>query len=240
MKWYGRALLKEVEGYAPGEQPKGSDVIKLNTNENPYPPAPPVLEAIKKLDDSSLRKYPDPMAEALRDACAKRYGMPGADWVVVGNGMDELLAMVLRAFVDPGEDVLTVYPTYTLYDVLCRIHGCNLRYVNLNDDFLPPDSFYSEEAKLCFLTRPNAPTGVAWPRDNVQRFCEGFDGIVVIDEAYADFGDDNCMDFPSRFENVIAMRSFSKSFSMAGVRIGTAAAQPALINEFLKIKDSYN
>jgi histidinol-phosphate aminotransferase len=237
---YGRTLLKDVEGYTPGEQPKGAGIIKLNTNENPYPPAPQVLEAIRNMGDNALRKYPDPTADALRNACAERYGVPGADWIVIGNGMDELLAMVLRGFVDPGDDVIAVYPTYTLYEVLCRLHGCTLRYVELNDDLLPPDSFYTEQARLCFLTRPNAPTGVSIPRADVERFCSNFKGIVVIDEAYVDFSDDNCMDFPARFDNVIVMRTFSKSFSMAGVRIGTAVAQPALINEFMKIKDSYN
>lgn len=240
MTKYGRILLQDVEGYTPGEQPKGAGVIKLNTNENPYPPVPQAMEAIRNLDASALRKYPDPMAEALRSACAERYGVPGADWVVIGNGMDELLALVLRAFVDPGDDVLAVYPTYTLYEVLCRIQGCTLRYVELNDALLPPDSFYSEKARLCFLTRPNAPTGISITRTDVERFCANFDGIVVIDEAYVDFSEDNCMDFPARFDNVIVMRTFSKSFSMAGVRIGTAVAQPALINEFMKIKDSYN
>lgn len=240
MTRYGRDLLKDVEGYTPGEQPKGVNIIKLNTNENPYPPAPQVLEAIRNLDTNALRKYPDPMADALRAICAERYGAPGVDWVVIGNGMDELLAMVLRGFVDPGDEVLAVYPTYTLYEVLCRLHGCSLRYVELNDDLLPPDSFYTEQARLCFLTRPNAPTGIAIPRADVERFCGNFNGIVVIDEAYVDFADDNCMDFPACFENVIVMRTFSKSFSMAGVRIGTAVARPELINEFMKIKDSYN
>ncbi len=240
MKWYGRELLRDLEGYTPGEQPKGADVIKLNTNENPYPPAPEVVEAIRGLDAASLRKYPDPLSEGLRCACAERYGVPDAAWVAAGNGMDELLALALRAFVDPGDDVLTVYPTYTLYETLCDIHGCRLRYTPLDDAFLPPESFYSERARLCFLARPNAPTGVAVPREDAARLCANFDGIVVIDEAYVDFADDNCMDFPARFDNVIVTRSFSKSFSMAGVRIGTAVAQPALINEFMKIKDSYN
>ena len=240
MTRYGRAILRDVEAYLPGEQPQDPHVIKLNTNENPYPPAPEVLAALHNLDAQSLRKYPDPLSESLRTACAERYGVPGADWVVAGNGMDELLALALRAFVDPGDTVLTLYPTYTLYETLCAIHGCQLRYVPLDDALLPPESFFAEKARLCFLTRPNAPTGVAMARVEVERFCNSFDGVVVIDEAYVDFADDHCMDFPARFENAIVMRSFSKSFSMAGVRIGTAVARPALITEFLKIKDSYN
>lgn len=240
MKRYFRELLRDVEGYVPGEQPREEHVIKLNTNENPYPPSPRVMEAIRRLDTAALRKYPDPGAEVLRNACAHRYGLPGSDWVVAGNGMDELLALALRAFVDPGDTVLTVDPTYTLYEVLCAIHGCRLQYVPLNDSFLPPESFFHERARLCFLARPNAPTGVSMPIAEVERFCAGFDGVVVIDEAYVDFGADHCMHFPLHHENVIVMRTFSKSFSLAGMRIGIAAARPELIGEFLKIKDSYN
>lgn len=237
---FGRKIYEELEGYTPGEQPKGGNVIKLNTNENPYPPSPKVLEALQALTADRARRYPDPVAAALRKSCAEIYGLPGEEWVVAGNGMDELLALVLRAFVDPGDRVLTLYPTYSLYEVLCQIHDCRLEYVELDDNWQPPESFYAEKARLCFLTRPNAPTGIALDRKEVERFCSRFPGIVVIDEAYVDFCDDNCMDFPQRFENVIVMRTFSKSYSLAGMRIGVAAAQPALIREFMKIKDSYN
>lgn len=240
MRRYFRELLRDVQGYAPGEQPRGENIVKLNTNENPYPPSPRVIEAIRRLDTADLRKYPDPGAEALRQACARRHGFPGSDWVVAGNGMDELLALALRAFVDPGDAVLSVDPTYTLYEVLCALHGCRMRCVPLNDAWLPPESFYRDQARMCFLARPNAPTGVAMCREDVERFCAGFNGVVVIDEAYADFAGDHCMDFPLSFDNVIVMRTFSKSFSLAGMRIGIAAARPELIGEFLKIKDSYN
>jgi len=237
---YERGILVDVEGYVPGEQPQGSGVIKLNTNENPYPPSPKVLEAIRDLDAEALRKYPDAVSKQFRAACAERYGQDSGDWVIIGNGTDELLAMALRTFVDPGDTVLATYPTYSLYEVLCRLHGCTLHCEDLGKSFQLTESFYKFPARLCFLTRPNAPTGVAVPRDDVERFCRGFDGIVIIDEAYVDFADDNCMDFPKRFENAIVMRTFSKSFSLAGMRIGTAVAQPELIRAFLKTKDSYN
>lgn len=240
MKHYGRKTLAGLQAYTPGEQPKDNACIKLNTNENPYPPSPRVVEALHALDAEALRKYPDPLSVGLREACARCYGMPDAGWLIAGNGMDELLAMVLRAFVDPGDRVLTVYPTYSLYEVLCNIHGCALVYQPLDDNFLPPSEFYGQQARLCFLARPNAPTGVSVPRPDVERFCASFDGVVVIDEAYVDFADDNCMDFPARLDNVIVMRTFSKSFSLAGMRIGVAAARPELIRELFKIKDSYN
>lgn len=237
---YGRDILKDVEGYVPGEQPQGRRFVKLNTNENPYPPSPRVKEALANFDLEALRKYPDPVFRQFREVCAARYGYENADWVIAGNGMDEVLAMALRTFVDPGDDVLATYPTYSLYEVLCQLHGCHLKYVDLDEDFQLTEAFYRTPARLCLLTRPNAPTGVAVPREAVERLCTEFDGIVVIDEAYVDFADDSCIDFPQRFENAIVMRTFSKSFSLAGMRIGTAVARPEIIAEFLKTKDSYN
>jgi histidinol-phosphate aminotransferase len=233
-------MYSDLEGYTPGEQLNDPRIIKLNTNENPYPLSPRVLDAIRGLDESAFRKYPDPVSTAFRSACASRYGYPGPEWVIAGNGMDELLALVLRTFVDPGDTVLATYPTYSLYEVLCELHGAKITYVDLDGDYQMPDAMFSTPARLCFLSRPNAPTGVPASRDAVARLCASFDGIVVIDEAYADFADDNCMDFAGTYENVIVMRTFSKSFSLAGMRIGTAVARPELISEFLKTKDSYN
>ena len=237
---YGRKMLETVAGYVPGEQPSDLNVIKLNTNENPYPPSPRVLEAVHALGTEALRRYPDPTACAFRQACVERYGLPGLDWIIAGNGMDELLSLVIRTFVDPDEKVLAPYPTYSLYEVLCRLHGCEMLSVDLDDRFQLPETFYGVPAKLCLLARPNAPSGVSVPRADVERLCQTFPGIVVIDEAYVDFGDDHCMDFPQRFENAVVMRTFSKSFSLAGMRIGIAVARPEIINEFMKVKDSYN
>lgn len=237
---YGRRILKDVRGYVPGEQPRESGVIKLNTNENPFPPSPRVEEALRGLGVEGLRRYPDPVSAELRRACAERYEYPSEEWVIAGNGMDELLAMAIRAFVDPEEAILTPYPTYTLYETLAKLHGARPLVVDLDDSFQLPESFFQTSARLCFLPRPNAPSGVCPPRADVEKLCENFDGLVVIDEAYADFAADNCMDFPRRYENAIVMRSFSKSFSLAGIRLGTAVARPELIAELLKTKDSYN
>ncbi len=237
---YGRKILETVEGYTPGEQPSDPDVIKLNTNENPYPPSPRVIEAVRALGVNALRRYPDPLCAAFRAECVRRYGLPGPEWVIAGNGMDELLALALRAFVDPGDPVTAPYPTYSLYEVLCRLHDCVLDSVDLDASFQLPEAFYSLPGRLCFLARPNAPTGVSVPRAAVERLCRKFPGIVVIDEAYVDFSDDHCLDFPERFPNAIVMRTFSKSFSLAGMRVGIAVARPELIAEFVKVKDSYN
>lgn len=237
---YERELLRDVEGYTPGEQPQGGRVVKLNTNENPYPPSPRVLEALRALGPDALRRYPDPVSRRFRTLCAERHGYPGPDWVIAGNGMDELLAMALRTFVDPGDDVLAMYPTYTLYEVLCKLHGAHLRYVQLDAEFALTEEFFATPARLCFLTRPNAPTGLCCPRAEAERLCADFPGVVVIDEAYVDFAADNCMDFPKRFPNCIVMRTFSKSFSLAGMRLGIAVANPELVEALLKTKDSYN
>jgi histidinol-phosphate aminotransferase len=236
---YGRAILADVEGYVPGEQASGP-VIKLNTNENPYPPSPRVLDALWSLAAENVRKYPDPLSLRLRQACATRYGYDSADWVIAGNGMDELLSLVIRAFVDPGDTILSPYPTYTLYETLSALHGAAFTTVDLDDSYHLPEAFFSTPAKLCFLPRPNAPTGVCAPRETVERLCREFEGLVVIDEAYVDFANDHCMDFPKQFENAIVMRTFSKSFSLAGMRLGIAVARPEIIAEFLKVKDSYN
>ena len=237
---YIRKSLDNVAGYTPGEQPQHPDLIKLNTNENPYPPSPKLMQAIADLDGETLRKYPDPLATEFRTAVANAYGYPSPEWVIAGNGMDELLALALRTFVDPGNEVLSVYPTYSLYEVLCALHGAPINYLELDESFNLPDAFFAAQAPLCFLARPNAPTGISAPKEEVARFCQAFDGVVVIDEAYVDFADDDCIDFPKKFDNVIVMRTFSKSFSLAGMRIGIGIANPDLITGFLKTKDSYN
>ncbi len=237
---YSRRLLEQVQGYVPGEQPQTANVIKLNTNENPYPPSPKVIEAVRQIQADNLRRYPDPLSLTFRALCAERYGYPGPEWVVAGNGMDELLAMAVRTFADPGDTIVTTYPTYTLYETLALLHGARIEMVDLDDAFQLPPGFFETPGRICFLGRPNSPTGVSIPREDAERLCATFKGLVVIDEAYVDFAGDHCMDFPRRFENAIVMRTFSKSFSLAGMRIGLAVARPELISEFLKTKDSYN
>ena len=236
---YERDLLRDVEPYMPGEQPTG-DIIKLNTNENPYPPSPKVMEAIASLSAKDVARYPNAVSRRLREVAAERYGFPSADWVFAGNGMDEVLALALRTFVDPGDTVLSTYPTYSLYEVLTKLHGAEWLAVDLDDNFQLPDGFAEHNARFCFLPRPNAPSGVCAPRAAVEQVCENFDGLVFIDEAYADFANDNCMDFPQRYPNAIVARTFSKSFGLAGMRLGLAFAQPDIIESFMKTKDSYN
>ncbi len=237
---YQRDILKDVHGYTPGEQLNVPDIIKLNTNENPYPPSPKVGEALAAMTGDNFRKYPDPLSVKFRRLCAERYGYDSEDWVMAGNGMDELLAMTLRTFVDPGATVLSVNPTYSLYEILVQLHGAQYATLDLGDDGSLPEALYSADGALCFVPRPNAPTGLSASRASMERLCESFKGIVYIDEAYVDFAEDSCMDFPKRYDNVIVGRTFSKSFGLAGMRIGVAVANPAIIAEFMKTKDSYN
>lgn len=236
---YGREMLRNVEPYTPGEQPPG-DVIKLNTNENPYPPSPKVMEALAAMAARDVRRYPDPVSLKFRAACAARYGLPGPEWVIAGNGMDEILAMAIRTFTDPGDRIVSVYPTYTLYETLAELHGARFEYVQLTEANELPEALYTDEARLMLVPRPNAPTGVAHSLDDLERLCRSAKGIVLIDEAYADFAEDNCIDFVNQFDNVIVSRTFSKGFSLAGMRLGIGMAQPDIIHEFLKTKDSYN
>ncbi len=237
---YSRDLLRDFEGYVPGEQPKISNVIKLNTNENPYPPSPRVAEALAAYATDHLRKYPDPVFLEFRKACAEVYGLPGPEWVFIGNGMDEVLALTVRTFVDPGDAVAVLNPTYTVYETLCDLHGARYETYDLDADEQPTEAFLSAEARLTFLTRPNAPTGVSAPMDYVERLCAGANHLVYIDEAYADFSDTNCVDLVQRYDNVIVGRTFSKAYSLAGMRLGLAMAHPDIIGEFMKTKDSYN
>ncbi|MDZ4861241.1 MAG: histidinol-phosphate transaminase [Candidatus Hydrogenedentes bacterium] len=237
---YAREMLREVEGYVPGEQPKMAGIVKLNTNENPYPPSPRVLQAVREISTELIRKYPDPGSVRLREAIASRFGYGGPDWVVAGNGMDDVLAMAIRAFVDPGDTIVSPYPTYTLYETLSALHGATFQAVQLDGEFELPEEIHGVKARMIFIPRPNAPTGVASPIRAMERLCREFAGLVFIDEAYADFCGDTCIDFPKRFENAIIGRTFSKSYSLCGLRLGYAIARPEVIAEFMKVRDSYN
>jgi histidinol-phosphate aminotransferase len=228
-----------MSGYVPGEQPKGGGIIKLNTNENPYPPSPRVGEALASFDYTRLRLYPDPLCAALRDRIAEIHSCP-SECVFVGNGSDEVLALVTRAFVNDGGAVASFDPSYSLYPVLAEIRNVGWRRVPLADGFQWRDPVV--DADVFFLTRPNAPTGIAYPKENVATFCGAFGGVVVIDEAYADFADDNCMDLATApgNRNVIVSRTLSKSFSLAGIRAGYCVGPADLIDAMYKVKDSYN
>ncbi len=242
MKSYFRKEIDAIAGYTPGEQPKMSNLIKLNTNENPYPPSPQVQEVLRNFDPARLRRYPDPTADALRDIFAASVNMKREN-VIIGNGSDDLLTMIFRAFTAPDMAVAVFEPTYSLYPVLAAMQGAPVIKIALDPEtFAYPDDAVKSagNANLLIVTRPNAPTGNAADKALVRNICSNFDGIVLIDEAYADFADDNCAEFASEFDNVLVMRTFSKSSSMAGLRLGYAFGNENLIYGLMKLKDSYN
>ncbi len=233
-----RASVQRLQAYVPGEQPRDPGVVKLNTNENPYPPAPGVTEALRAYPVESLRRYPDPLSEPLRHAIAGRHGCDPAQTLVV-NGSDEALALCTRAFVEHEGSIGYFEPSYSLYPTLAAIREAETRPVPLGPDFawaMPSD--YT--ASLFFLTCPNAPTGMRYPQAEISAFCDRFPGVVVIDEAYADFAREDCMALALERSNVLVARTLSKSYSLAGLRVGYVVGAFALVAALLKIKDSYN
>ena len=238
MKSLARKAVQKMTGYTPGEQPKVKGLIKLNTNENPYPPSPKVFDAVRRFAPGDLRLYPDPVSGELREAIARYHGCD-IDQVFVGNGSDEVLALCTRAFVEPSGTIGYFEPSYSLYPVLAAIQDVKTKPVRLNKDFswTMPKGY---RASLFFLANPNAPTSVQYPAKTVRDFCRRFKGVVLIDEAYADFARENHMELALTMKNVLVARTFSKSFSLAGLRLGYMIGSKALIAAIYKIKDSYN
>ena len=227
----------------PGVQPDGDDWLKLNTNENPFPPSPRVLDAVREAADARLTLYPNPTAEAVRAAAANAFGVT-PEMIVVGNGGDEVLAMVARAVLDKGDRVVVGDPTYTLVEVLVAIQQARLTRVPLGRDFSLPERFFSKAAgetvKLVYVPNPNAPTGVFHPLDEIDRLCETTDGLVVLDEAYVDFAREHGLGLVHKYPNLVVLRTLSKSYALAGLRVGFGIAQPDVIGGLMKVKDSYN
>jgi len=232
------ARIRRMIAYTPGEQPAEGGVVKLNTNENPYPPSPRVEEALRRLKPEQLRLYPDPRNQRLRQTIAALHGCDPAQ-VFAANGSDETLALCTRAFVEDAGSIGYFVPSYSLYPVLADIRGVERRPIELGENFewrMPAGYGCS----LFFLTRPNAPTGVLYPGAVVRAFCERCDGIVVLDEAYVDFARESGLRLALELDNVLVMRSLSKSYSLAGLRVGYAVGHADLIAAMFKVKDSYN
>ncbi|MDA1140490.1 MAG: histidinol-phosphate transaminase [Planctomycetota bacterium] len=236
---YFRPNIDAMEGYTPGEQPKGDDFIKLNTNENPYPPSMKVYDAIREEVNTNLRKYPDPVCQAVRDKAAVIYGLT-ADQIIVGNGSDDLLTMICRAFVSEGELIVQPYPTYSLYEALAQIQNAKMKSIPFTEFNHLPEDLAVPGAKVTFVANPNSPTGTVVSFEELSEFAGRIKGILVVDEAYVDFGERNSLPLVQEHDNVIILRTFSKSFSMAGLRVGLGFAHPGLIHGLMKVKDSYN
>ncbi len=239
---YFRGNIQAMSGYVPGEQPRDDGIIKLNTNENPYPPSPKVYAALRNAIDASLRLYPQPLSDSLRAAAAAAYGV-GKENIMAGNGSDELLSMMLRCFVDPGQRVAYPVPTYSLYDTLVEIQGGVSARVPFPEDFSVPQELERQDAPLTLLCNPNAPSGTLVSLPEIVKLAGTVAGILVVDEAYVDFAASegaSAIPLVGRVENLIVLRTLSKSFSLAGMRIGLAFASAEIIAGMNKVRDSYN
>jgi histidinol-phosphate aminotransferase len=263
-----RPLVRDLHAYVPGEQPKIRGLIKLNTNENPYPPSPKVLRAIKNAADGRLRLYPNPTAQPLREKLAALHG-GAAENVLVGNGSDELLALAVRGFVEPASErrvprvpnqkklgtrgtrpseiVQFFTPSYSLYPVLADIHGAAKNVVPLKTDFGLPSvaelkrgKIWNFNAALTLVTTPNAPSGRGYKTAELEKLCRAQNGVVVLDEAYVDFADENALKLALKFPHVLVARTFSKAYSLCFQRVGYFVGHAELIAALDKIRDSYN
>jgi histidinol-phosphate aminotransferase len=232
--------VRGVAAYVPGEQPAaGRRVVKLNTNENPYPPSPAVLDALRAAADGTIRLYPDPEAQALRARASAVYGVP-PDHILAGNGSDELLALILRATIDPGDRVAFAVPTYSLYETLVAVQGGDTVCVDYPDDWSIPPSLACAGARVTFLCNPNSPSGTSVPGTEVESLARAVAGILVVDEAYVDFAAEDAMTLVGRLPNVVVLRTLSKSFSLAGMRAGLVFGHPELLAGVRTVRDSYN
>jgi histidinol-phosphate aminotransferase len=234
-----RQSVARLAAYAPGEQPADPRVVKLNTNENPYPPSPRVAEALHTLDAGRLRLYPDPNCLRLREAIGRLHGCR-PEQVFVGNGSDEVLELCTRAFVENDGAIGYLDPSYSLYPVLADIREVARRPLALDPGFAFPGQAGPADCALFFLTDPNAPTGMQVPRPRLRAFCAETDAVVVLDEAYVDFAANHAIDLALELDNVLVARTLSKAYSLAGLRVGYAVGSEPLIAALFKVKDSYN
>ena len=238
---YFRQTIEALSGYVPGEQPPpDAQVIKLNTNENPYPPSPKALKVLQELPEELLRRYPDPMADAFRRSASQVFGIE-KDWILVGNGSDDLLTMIFRACTEQGRRVVYPMPTYVLYRTLAQIQGAEVLEIPYPQDYrLPVEQLIEAQGAVTFVARPNSPSGTVVPLETLEKLAAGLSGILVIDEAYVDFADSTALKLAEKYENVIVLRTLSKGYSLAGLRLGFGIAHPCLLAGLVKVKDSYN
>jgi histidinol-phosphate aminotransferase len=236
---YFRENIEKARGYEPGFQPKQGDVIKLNTNENPYLPSPRAMEVLTGIKAEQLRRYPDPLAGAFRQAAAEVNGVKPEN-IMCCNGGDELLSIALRAFCDSKRAVAYPVPTYTLYSVLAQLQDCRTIEVPFDGEFNLPVKLVKSKAALTIICNPNAPSGSFINVGELACLADEISGALLIDEAYVDFAEQNGASLIKEQENVIILRSMSKGYSLAGLRFGYAIAHPDLIAGLMKLKDSYN
>jgi histidinol-phosphate aminotransferase len=233
--------IVDMQGYTPGEQPRpGTGVIKLNTNENPYPPSPQAMEVVRHLDSEWLRRYPNPYAQDFRDAISEALDVP-SDWVIVGNGSDELLNVIIRACAGRDRPVVYPTPTYVLYHTLAEIQSAPVIEIPYGDgNALPLARLIAEKGAVTLIATPNSPSGHSVDLQDLRQLADALSGVLVVDEAYVDFAEASALDLVREFPNVISCRTMSKGYSLAGLRLGFGIAHPELLRGLFKVKDSYN
>jgi histidinol-phosphate aminotransferase len=231
--------IARMQGYVPGEQPREAGFIKLNTNENPYPPSPLVIGRLSAACNEGLRKYPDPGATGVRRRLGALFGVE-VEQTLVGNGSDELLNIALRCFAGPGDAVVYPYPTYAYYEKLIQLQGARSVPVDFGEDFSLPGSILVPGARLTLLSNPNSPSGTLLSPAQVEAVVARAEGLVLVDEAYVDFAEGGCLGLLGRYPNAIFTRTMSKSFSLAGMRVGFGFAPAELVAGMWKVKDHYN
>ncbi|MCX7014725.1 MAG: histidinol-phosphate transaminase [Candidatus Sumerlaeota bacterium] len=234
-----REAVRRLTAYTPGEQPSDLNIIKLNTNEFPYPPAPEAVDAVRREAAQTLRRYPNPTCAPLRQALAAEFGVEPAR-VFVGNGSDEILRLIVQAYAGPGDTLAIADPTYSLYPVLADMFEACVETHATDDEGALPESLFHTRARLILIGNPNPPLGAQYSLAEMERLADLRDSLVLIDEAYAAFAPFDCMELARRRPNVVVARTFSKSHGLAGMRVGYAVGRPEVIEALDKIRDSYN
>lgn len=240
MSAFWSPIVHSLTPYVPGEQPKIQDLVKLNTNENPYGPSPKVIEALKQAASEQLRLYPDPDSTKLKQALATYHGLQPNE-VFVGNGSDEVLAHVFHALLKHPLPLLFPDISYSFYPVYCGLFGIDYQTIPLNDQFEINLEEYVRPNGGIIFPNPNAPTGIPLPRAAIERLLNSnTNSVVVVDEAYVDFGTESAVSLIDTYPNLLVTHTYSKSRSLAGLRVGYALGHPALIEALIRVKDSFN
>ncbi len=231
--------IARMTGYVPGEQPKDRTFVKLNTNENPYPPSALVLQRLREACDDNLRRYPDADASDVTRRLGELFSLP-VDQILIGNGSDELLNTAMRCFIGPGDTVVYPTPTYPYYAKLVELQNATSATIDFDDSFDLPEGLAAAAGKLTLVANPNSPSGTLVPTEKLADLAAAVQGMLLIDEAYVDFSDGGCLQLVEHCPNVIVVRTMSKSFSLAGMRIGFCFASPEVTAGMRKVKEHYN
>ena len=240
-----RETLRKYVDFEPQTHPQEQGWVELNTTENPYPPIPEILDNIKNAIDQKIRLYPDPTSFELRKEILNvllqdKDTLTNRNSVFIGNGSDEIFDVIFKVLIDPGDEVILFYPSNGLYKSIATMFNAKINEIQLNEDFSIPESAYATTGKLMIINSPNDPNGKSFGNATILKLCGSFPGMVIVDEAYADFSTQTCLPLLKKAKNLMVIRSFSKSFSLASLRIGYALADAEITKEMNRVKLPYN